>query len=191
MSARKKVISSIIVCGCIVLVGLFVWRVAAVNMKYPTQTLKSYEMGETANYLNTFELTVSDAKFLSDDEAEELFDAKSIFGDFEQEYLVATLTVKNISNEAQHFPLSVLSFQSGAFFNSAMFQFMEQFNGWSDVPELKPGEELEMKVPVNIPKSRFRESQWETVRQRGFEIVIALYPEKQVLKVNSIDSNPD
>lgn len=183
MSTKRKVISSLIILAGAVLLGLFVWRVVAINLKYPAPTLKRYEMGETANYLNTFELTVIDAEFLSDDKAQELFDVENNFKDFEQEYLVTTLNIRNISGETQRFPLSNLTFQSGAFFNGFMFEFMERLNGWSDMPELKPGEETTIKVPVNIPKSRFRDSQWETVTQQEFEIVIALYPEKQVLKL--------
>lgn len=93
------------------------------------------------------------------------------------------MNIRNISGETQRFSPSDLTFQSGAFFNGIMLHFMEQLNGWRDMPELKPGEEITIKVPVNIPKSRFRDSQWETVTEREFEIVIALYPEKQVLKL--------
>lgn len=183
MTVKKKIMISIIIAGSLILASLFVWRVVAINLKYPASTLKSYEMGETINYLNIFEIMVMDAEFLSDEKAQELFDVENNFKDFEQEYLVTTLNIRNISGETQRFSPSDLTFQSGAFFNGIMLHFMEQLNGWRDMPELKPGEEITIKVPVNIPKSRFRDSQWETVTEREFEIVIALYPEKQVLKL--------
>ena len=182
MSTKRKVISSLIILAGAVLLGLFVWRVIAINLKYPAPTLKSYEIGETANYADTFELTVIDAEFLSD-EAKKSLDVESTFGDYERECLVATLKIKNISHEPQMPLPEGLTFQAGAFFNGPMLQFMEQLNGWSEMPELQANEELVFKVLTLVPKSRFRDSQWETVTQREFEMVIALYPEKQVLKL--------
>lgn len=183
MSTKKKIISSLIVVLSALLVGLFVWRVVEVNLKYPAPVLKSCEKGETLNYLDTFEITVMDTEFLSDEQAQELFDVENAFGDVEQKYLVTTLHVKNISDEPQRFPVYELTFQSGAFFNGGMYQFLESLNGWVDVPEQQPDEELTIKLPLNIPKTRFRDSQWETVTQRQYEIVLRLYPEKYVLKL--------
>ena len=91
------------------------WRVVAVNLKYPAPTLKSYEIGETVRYLDNYEITVVKSEFLSDDRADELFDVENMFPDMEQKFLVATLKIKNISNEVQEFAVENLIFQSGAF----------------------------------------------------------------------------
>ena len=70
------------------------------------------------------------------------------------------------------------------FFNGAMWGDIGRINDWDKAPELKPNEETTIKVPFNVVKSRFLDSQWEKVTERKFSMVINLYPEKQVLKLN-------
>ena len=64
-----------------------------------------------------------------------------------------------------------------------MIQGFEALNGWCTLPELSAGEEQLVKLPLNISKSRFRDSQWNTITERPFELVLGLYPEREVLKL--------
>ena len=183
MNTKRKAVTALIILASAVLICAFVWRVVAVNLKYPAPTLKSYEIGETVRYLDNYEITVVKSEFLSDDRADELFDVENMFPDMEQKFLVVTLKIKNISNEVQEFAVENLIFQSGAFFNAPMIQGFEALNGWCTLPELSAGEEQLVKLPLNISKSRFRDSQWNTITERPFELVLGLYPEREVLKL--------
>ena len=184
MATKRKVISSIVILVCAVLVGLFTWKVISINLKYPAPTTKVYEIGQTANYKDEFELTVVDFKFLSDDAANELFGDGSESLINENKFAITTLKIKNISNETQSIPSTIFVFQAGMFFNGAMWGDIGRINDWDKAPELKPNEETTIKVPFNVVKSRFLDSQWEKVTERKFSMVINLYPEKQVLKLN-------
>ena len=183
---KKKWITLSAVLLFLVIVSVLSIRI---NSIYPQGEEIIYGVNEDIPYGDDVYIRVNEARFLSEEEKEEIhpdeYQRGVIF-----ESLVASVTVKNIGTEERTPELYPIMVESGVFANGcelfAMWRINENWENQTPLSTLKPGEEVTVLMPFLMAEIRFQSDDWEQVKEREFKLVFNLYPQKKSILL-SID----
>lgn len=175
--------------GVLVFAVVFVVRFVQVNTKYPAPSYRFIEPGEVEIPESGLEYTVSGAYFASPEEITALYDAidpdqtmytRYIPGE-QEELLMVELTIHNPTEEEQYFGVPD-SLESGCWSNGLSVPMYDYLNPEADEP-LDSRETITVKMPFRLSYVQFTPSRWKTVRDRQYDLLLSLYPEKVVMEL--------
>lgn len=175
--------------GILAFVVVFAVRFVQVNTRYPAPSYRSVEPGEVETSKSGLEYSISDAYFLPPEEITALYDAidpdqalytRHIPGE-QEEVIMVEMTIHNPTNEIKEFgvPTNLESEAWSNGLNSPMYAYL---NPEAEEP-LKSGESITVKMPFMVSYLHFKPSQWKTVRDREYQLMLSLYPEKVVMEL--------
>lgn len=184
MKLKKWLLLGIVLIFAIV----FVVRFVQVNTKYPAPSYRFIEPGEVETSKSGLEYSISGTYFASPEEITALYDAvdpdqtmrRFVPGE-EEELLMVELTIHNPTEEEQYFGVPN-SLESGAWSNGISVPMYDYLNPETDEP-LDSGETITVKMPFRLSYIQFTPSRWKTVRDRQYDLLLSLYPEKVVMEL--------
>lgn len=185
MKLKKWLLLGIVLIFAIV----FVVRFVQVNTKYPAPSYRFVQLGEVEIPESGLEYSVSRAYFASPEEITALYDAidpdqtmytRYIPGE-QEELLMVELTIHNPTQEEQYFGVPD-SLESGAWRNGVDVPMYDYLNPKA-FEALGSGETITVKMPFTMSYNQFTPSRWKTVREREYQLMLSLYPEKVVMEI--------
>lgn len=190
MQTRKRKIA-IIAVSIGVFAFIFCLRYNYINTKYPNPISKEYLINETFTYqgvemlLSNFQLTDYD-EFLEDynlDPHQMNIDIKGL----KQKNVVVTLHVKNSSDAKKEInagELMLLETDGWVGYTDLMDSFRLLNNGKTAMIVLNPGEEDSLRFSYCLYDISFNESDFNNLEKSVFRMVLSLYPQKTIVKLN-------
>ena len=175
--------------GVLVFAIVFVVRFVQVNTKYPAPSYRFVQPGEVETPKSGLEYSVSGAYFASPEEITALYDAidpdQAIYTRYipgeQEELLMVELTIHNPTEEEQYFGVPN-NLESGAWKNGVDVPMYNYLNPEAFEP-LESGESITVKMPFTMSYVQFIPSRWKTVRDRQYNLLLSLYPEKVVMEL--------
>jgi hypothetical protein len=133
------------------------------------------------------EWIVHSADFLPAEEQQKLTDTLTKYGatqfnEFDYLCYILELQVTNPTEETKRVAITNGYLQTGAWQNGIAAEVFQELNADWEGSELAPGETLNIRVPYVLFEFQFMEEQWQHVKERSFELVIQLYPEKHTIQ---------
>lgn len=175
--------------GVLVFAVVLVVRFVQVNIRYPAPSYRSVEPGEVEIPKSGLEYSISDAYFLPPEEITALYDAidpnqatytRYIPGE-QEELLMIEMTIHNPTDEEKEFGVPT-NLESKAWCNGLDVPMYVYLNPETN-ESLASGESITVKMPFTMLYLQFKPSQWESVRDREYQLLLSLYPEKAVMKL--------
>lgn len=171
-------------CVLLVLAGV---RIVWLNQRYPPAETATYTCGQAAPYGN-FSLTVTDSRFLLEDEISSLF-AQELQEGLDIKCLVLDFQVKNNGSQTEQIDIYNFILESQAWkngINLAVFMALNQENTKASLsPMLEPGESMTLILPFHMLSDQYRPSQWAHVEERDYLLTYSLYPVKQSIQCSN------
>ena len=103
------------------------------------------------------------------------------FNEFDYLCYILELQVTNPTEETKRVAITNGYLQTGAWQNGIAAEVFQELNADWEGSELDPGETLTAYLPYVMFDFQFTEEQWQHMKERSFEWVIQLYPEKHVV----------
>lgn len=174
--------------GVLIFAIVFVVRFVQVNTKYPAPSYRFVQPGEVEIPKSGLEYSISGAYFASPEEITALYDAidpaqtmrRFVPGE-EEELLMVELTIHNPTEEEQYFGIPN-SLESGCWSNGLDALMYDYLNPEAS-EALGSGETITVKMPFSMTYRQFTPSRWKTVRDRQYDLLLSLYPEKVVMEL--------
>lgn len=188
---KKSRTKTMIVAVSVIAFLVYLVLVIGINLKYPKAQLEEKQLGE-AMTADDFEITATDVSFMSQEDFSDIYAfEKEIFK--EAECIMVTVNIKNMSEEKQRVTLDRFALTSQAWTNCAMpDKYMAVNKKWNSEQYqsgpiyIESGEERTLILPFLLVKKGFRQKQWEHVKERNYELVLALYPVKKQIKLKCV-----
>lgn len=167
-------------------------RIYSVNSKYPDPKIINYKQGEdikggdiVLNVAKSDFLTYNDIMQVCPDYKNQMkVNGKTVSED-DVNFLVAEIQMKNESDEVKKTSLTQVIAESGAWSNAFDMDLFIALNNIDKVYiSLDGHEERTFKVPYIMYKSQFKSSEWESVKDREYELVLSTYPVKNQVILN-------
>lgn len=187
---KKRLLTAILtiaVAACLI-VG-FAVRFQAVNSAYPAAQRIWYQQGETIPLPNC-EAVLTEVKYW---QPEELFsflgaDKNVLYPGMDGEELRAVTAhcwIKNTSSEQQRYFFGNFTIQNGNLSGSVSMELWGWFNEEAGINlTLEPGERAEFTLVFDIYQTTYPDSFWAGFDERPTDIVLSVYPEKQMVRAN-------
>lgn len=195
MNKQKK---RIIVClSLLFLLGgvvLFTVQFIRVNQQFPPAIQKQYELmtpvpyqqvsitAEKFEILGHEDLLSRDSRYESDG-----YDTSWAPGTYR--ILTAGVTIHNNTGSVQIIDFTRMTLQSEAWHNGLYLEYFNYLN--KDVPNLSisqmklpPKGDVRVVLPFLILDIHVPKNSWEHLDQRAYELILSLYPEKTVIRLN-------
>ena len=95
--------------------------------------------------------------------------------------LLIKAEINNTNESRTSFDLTTLHLESGAYSSQAFYPLMQYYNKTGMTLELNGLEKKNTTLAFPIHKVSFRENDWANIENREFELVVSLFPQKEII----------
>lgn len=188
---RKHKIFLLVLIAVVGLSVLFTVNFIKVNRAYPNPTLETYQMNQPVRYRG-FEITARKFQMLDSETLIKQYkiddeDVTKSLQMYPTQTVLVTVTIKNIqdSDQALSTALNNCNIQSFTFANGMPDDMFFIFNSKDSYkPQLKCGEQTTIVLPFEMIDQQFTKDNWNNIRSRKFDLVVATYPVKKSIRLN-------
>lgn len=183
-----KIVVVVLILAGIIFAGT---RIYNINRKYPDPKIINYTQGEdikggdiVLNVTKSNFFTYNNIMQVCPNYKNQMLNRKN-YSENDINFLVAEIQMKNESNEVKKTSLTQVIAESGAWSNGFDMDLFIALNNVDKVYiSLEGHEERTFKVPYIMYKSQFKSSEWESVKDREYELVLSTYPVKNQVILN-------
>lgn len=180
MNFKKKCIVACMAVAAVLAVILIVYRMIAINNRYPQRQELSVKQGDFYEIEQGVEMSVVGATWMDSDELEREY-GDVWFVDNMENYkgVDVRIKLKNKSDGKKKFQLFKLYIEADSYdWNGCEADFFMKKNNTSFESELEPGQEAEYTMPYTFLKQTHKEDDWKNLSQGGYFLVNKRYPLK-------------
>lgn len=182
MIAKRILISLLVmavIAGCTI-------RIVTLNKQFPNPEIRQYGLNDSFVW-EELEITAKGYRLLTVPEIQQYIEGFDVSyvdkqgNDKDERMLVAELQVSNPTDREKHFSTYLCSLRSGAYFQAFDPRYYSNFNAGASSADIGPGETVTVYLPFHIYSIHFSENAWEKLDTRTFEIVLSIYPVKEII----------
>lgn len=168
-----------VIAGCAI-------RIVTLNQMFPNPEVRQHGLQESFDW-EDLEITAKGYRLLTVPEIQQYIEGFDVSyvdqqgNDKDERILLAELQVKNMTNREKHFSTYLCSLRSGAYFQAFDPKYYSNFNAGASSADIGPGETVTIYLPFHMFSIHFSESAWEKMDTRTFEIVLSMYPVKEII----------
>lgn len=177
----------IAVVGIVSLTAIWGGFVYQINRKFPEREEVIYRTGEWVKLKSGLEVCPEEYYFVEDEDIRKMegIQEEQLF-EGEMKLIYVRYKVRNNSEtELADNLAAALPLQTSGWWNYPNLNY--QIDG-GDSPmvqtKLAPGEETEITYPYLFLKENFRGNGWEKIESGSYSVVLSLYPQKQMIKLD-------
>lgn len=184
---KRKII---MVCALLMLLILYGVQYRKVNTQYPAPINVNVRLNENVQ-VDGIEIKPLKAELLDGQQIQQVM-CNSADTEYDNAYdyhdmklYLMTILCRNVSSQKNNVDFTQWMIEAGAWGNGINGEFFKKINeNISIIQDLKPNEEVTVKLPFTMVESMFPKKEWGKMSGRNFNIIISLYPEKIILNAN-------
>ena len=191
MQCQRKLKKAAVLIVLILFGLVFIYRYQYINTKFPNPVVKEHYIDVPFTYQGV-EMTLTEFQIIGHDEFLEEYDLDPQGMNMEirgatQKNVIVTLTVNNkgdTKKEINAGELMLLETAGWASYTDYMDSFRLLNKGESMLIEVNPGEEKALRFSYCLYDLSFQENDFVDLDTSKFSIVLSLYPQKNVVRLN-------
>lgn len=176
----------------LVIATVYMGNFICLNSKFHSPQIKWKSMGQKIT-LQGLTCQITDAQMLHTDEITSNSTLKDLlaeyYSDSFEDYVLILITaeLENHAASMTTFDFTFFHLESGPYSSQAFYPLMHYYNNFGMTLELNSKEKDEVTIAFPIHKVSLRESDWNNIENRKYNLVCSLSPEKIVIPLEFKD----
>lgn len=191
----KKVVYPLVAVFLIIAVVLSAVRIYDLNQQYPDPHIITHSLGEEIQG-NVTSIAILKSELLDGDEIKTLDpnyecftkDEKgNILSPQDERFLLVHMKLINYTDDERSMDIRHIVAESDTWANGIAQDIFIDLNSGKGKPteiRLAPKQEMEIIVPFYLCSVQFKPDDWQKIDNRQFDLVLTLYPEKNIVPLN-------